>query len=185
MTKTYLDNVETIYLALGSNLGERVSIIHSALSKIEEYIGKINSLSTLYYSKPMGFESLNEFVNCVCEISTHLDIYKVLNITQKIEKEVGRVDKSLGGIYKDRMIDIDLIMAGDLVINSPKLTIPHPHFHQRDFVLVPLCEIAPKMIHPLFGKSIHQLKEELEENNFLRPINKRYFPPFNILFYHL
>lgn len=151
----------SIFLALGSNLGNKEQNILVALDKIEEQIGKIISLSALYITSPVGFNSPNQFVNCVCEVTFHSDIMSLFSKTQEIEREMGRSTKSVAGYYSDRIIDIDLILAGDLVLNTPTLTIPHPAFHTRDFVLTPLCEIAPDRIHPILGKSIRQLKEEL------------------------
>lgn len=154
-------NEYTVYLALGSNLGDKQKNIEEALDKIEERIGSIISLSAFYLTTPVGFQSENIFVNCVCEVATFMDIYSVFSETQDIEKEIGRTVKSRNGQFSDRVIDIDLIMAGNLVINTPDLIIPHPRFHNRSFVLDPLYEIAPDLIHPLLGKSIRELKEKL------------------------
>lgn len=156
-----MDKEYTVYLSLGSNLGDKQKNIVEALDKIEERIGNITSLSAFYVTIPEGFESHNVFVNCVCEVSTILDIYTLFVITQDIEKESGRTRKSVNGNYADRVLDIDLIMAGDMVINSPELTIPHPRFHTRSFVIDPLNEIAPHVVHPLLGKTVEELRGDL------------------------
>lgn len=156
--------LSSIFLSLGSNLGNKEQNILVALDKIEERIGKIISLSALYITSPVGFISQNNFVNCVCEVVSHLDLMSLFLITQEIEVEMGRSTKSVAGQYSDRIVDIDLILAGDLVLNTTQLTIPHPTFHTREFVLSPLCEIAPDRIHPVLGKSILQLKEDLNRN---------------------
>jgi 2-amino-4-hydroxy-6-hydroxymethyldihydropteridine diphosphokinase len=150
-----------VYLALGSNLGDKQKNIEEALDKIEERIGNITSLSAFHLTAPVGFQSENIFVNCVCEIATTIEIQKLFVITQDIEKEIGRTEKSINGQYVDRRIDIDLILAGDTIIDTPELTIPHPRFHTRSFVLDPLYEIAPDVIHPVLGKSIREIREGL------------------------
>ncbi len=150
----------TIYLALGSNLGDKQKNIEDALDKIEERIGSIVSLSAFHLTVPVGFDSKNIFINCVCEVATTLEIRKVFELTQNIEKEMGRSSKSTNGHYDDRLIDIDLILAENTVIETPELTIPHPRFHTRSFVFGPLMEIAPDIVHPIFGKTIRELWEK-------------------------
>lgn len=150
-----------VYLALGSNLGDKQKNIEEALDKIEERIGNITSLSAFHLTAPVGFQSENIFVNCVCEVATTIEIQRLFAITQDIEKEIGRTEKSINGQYADRKIDIDLILAGDTIIDTPELTIPHPRFHTRSFVVEPLYEIAPDVIHRVLGKSIREIREGL------------------------
>lgn len=150
-----------VYLALGSNLGDKQKNIEEALDKIEERIGNITSLSAFHLTAPVGFQSENIFVNCVCEVATTIEIQRLFAITQDIEKEIGRTEKSINGQYADRKIDIDLILAGDTIIDTPELTIPHPRFYTRSFVVEPLYEIAPDVIHPVLGKSIREIREGL------------------------
>lgn len=149
--------LQQIYLGLGSNLGDKVKNIEAAYNKIEERIGKITSRSALYVTEPIGFSSSNSFVNSVCEINTELDVFSLLSETQLIEKEIGRANKSEYGVYKDRLIDIDILIVGSLVIDTPSLIIPHPHMHKRRFVLEPFAEIAPHVVHPLLNKTISEL----------------------------
>ncbi len=125
----------SIILALGSNLGDKRQNIAFALNKIEERIGNITSLSALYDTVPVGFYSTQNFINCVCEVDTNLNVLDLFSITQEIEKEMGRSNKSTNANYSDRIIDIDLIMAGNLILQTERLTIPHPLFHTRDLYL--------------------------------------------------
>lgn len=153
----------SLFLALGSNLGERERNINKAYMNIEEQIGRISSKSAFFYSSPEGFVSENNFVNSVCEVRTVLDIFKVFSVIQKIEYQLGRTVKSTDNVYNDRVIDIDLIIVGNLIINTEDLIIPHPRLHKRNFVLIPLLEIAPDIIHPVFNKTIRELKYEYDQ----------------------
>jgi 2-amino-4-hydroxy-6-hydroxymethyldihydropteridine diphosphokinase len=154
------NDVFSVFLSLGSNLGDKEKNIKIAYNKIEKQIGEIKSSSAFFYSSPVGFTSDNCFVNSACEVLSEMSIYKLFAITQGIEKEIGRVEKSLRNEYSDRIIDIDIIMAGNMIIDTPELTIPHPRFHEREFVLIPLSEIAPNVVHPILKMSIRELKEE-------------------------
>lgn len=159
------ENGMTVHLSLGSNLGDRRRNIETAYKLMEERVGRLTSSSAFYFSKPVGFESKHDFVNSACEVRSCLDISSIFEAIQGIEKEMGRIRQSDSSGYSDRIIDIDLLLAGDRVINTPRLVIPHPRMHERDFVLLPLNEIAPNVIHPLFQKSIRELVEELSCHN--------------------
>ena len=136
-------NTHTVYLGLGTNLGDKETNLRMAVEDIGKRVGEITSLSAFHASEPWGFESENSFLNAVCCVSTELTPIEVLNITQEIERELGRSKKSVNGIYSDRMIDIDILLYDDLHIQTPELTIPHPLMRERDFVIIPLREIAP------------------------------------------
>ena len=152
-----------LFLGFGSNLGFKKENILNAYSEIEKRIGKIISRSAFYITNPEGFESENYFLNSACEVECKIDIYSAFAETQFIEKQIGRTSKSKNGIYSDRIIDIDILLADDLIIDTPELTIPHPLLHKRRFVLEPLAEIAPDYIHPIFHKTILQLLSELDK----------------------
>ena len=134
-----------LYLSLGSNLGDRDTNIRQALALIDERVGSVYRVSSYIETDPVGFSSPNKFINVVCLVHTMMSPMACLRETQKIEKELGRTQKSInpdGSLtYKDRLIDIDLLTYDQLVLNTPELTLPHPRMHERDFVLIPLREI--------------------------------------------
>ena len=136
-------NTHTVYLGLGTNLGDKETNLRMAVEEIGKRVGEITSLSAFHASEPWGFQSENSFLNAVCSVSTELTPIDVLHITQEIERELGRLKKSVNGIYSDRMIDIDILLYDDFHIQTPELTIPHPLMQERDFVMIPLREIAP------------------------------------------
>lgn len=150
-----------VYFSLGTNLGEKEQNLSQAMRKINERIGETLSLSAFYSTEPWGFQSENSFLNAVCCIQTPLSPHKILATTQAIEQELGRTQKTVNGIYADRIIDIDLLFYDNRIINEPKLILPHPLMTQRIFVMAPLAEIAPDLVHPVLGKTIRELKEEL------------------------
>lgn len=134
------------YLSLGSNIGEREQTLRQALNIMEQQIGTIMRCSSFYYSAPWGYESEHEFCNLCCSVQTELQPRQMLAATQNIERQLGREHKSVNRQYQDRTIDIDIIKAFDgeteIEANSPKLTIPHPLWQEREFVCVPLSEIT-------------------------------------------
>ena len=153
----------SVFLAFGSNLGDKEQNIHAAYRKIVERIGPIVARSAFYMTVPEGFQSDNNFVNSVCEVYTYSDVDRLFAHVKSIEKEIGRDNKSVDGVYQDRLIDIDILMYGNRQINQPDLIVPHPRFHLRNFVLEPFAEISPDTVHPVLGKTIARLKDELSQ----------------------
>ena len=129
------------YLSLGTNLGDKRKNIAEAIKNIGELVGDVVRQSALYETEPWGFRSDNRFVNAAVCVDTQLSPRRLLEVTQRIEREMGRTLKSDGGEYHDRIIDIDILLYGDLHIDEPDLKIPHPLLHERDFVMTPLNEI--------------------------------------------
>lgn len=151
-----------VYVGLGTNLGDKEQNLRDAVQKIEEQIGKVVSLSAFYVTAPWGFTSENSFLNAAACVETESSPLDVLQKTQTIERELGRMKKSINGAYSDRLIDIDLLMYEDLVLSvtSPtgaELNLPHPLMTERDFVMKPLAEIAPELVHPVLGKTMREL----------------------------
>lgn len=141
-----MEKKHQVYLSLGANLGDRATVIQEAIRLIGERVGEVLRCSSLIETEPWGFESENRFINGVILCETTLTPRQLLKITQKIERELGRKKqtsptRSLSRLYKDRPIDIDILLYDDLVVDEPDLKIPHPLMHQRDFVMIPLNEI--------------------------------------------
>lgn len=146
-----------VYLGLGTNLGDKEANLHAAVRKINERIGEVTSLSAFYVTAPWGFSSENSFLNAACCVESELPPLELLRETQAIERELGRMKKSVGGEYSDRPMDIDLLLYGDLILHMPELEIPHPLMTERRFVMEPLVEIAPDVVHPVLGKRLGEL----------------------------
>lgn len=148
-----------VYIGLGTNIGDKKKNITDATIIIGAVMGDIRQLSSLYETEPWGFESPNSFLNAVILIQTDLDPEKCLQIAKAIEREMGRVHTKEG--YEDRIIDVDILFYDNITYQSQDLTIPHPLIPKRDFVLKPMAEIAPEFVHPLLGKTMKELLNEL------------------------
>lgn len=135
------NNLHTVYLSLGSNIGNRRQFIKDAIGLIDERVGKVIRQSSLIETGPWGFTSPNRFINACVACKTRLSPHEILVTTQEIEKKMGRREKSNNGEYHDRTIDIDILLYDDVAIREPGLTIPHPRMKEREFVMKPLSEI--------------------------------------------
>ena len=154
-----------VCLSLGSNLGPRETYLRKALQALDKELGSLVKCSSFYETLPWGFSSDSLFLNAAACYDTLLSPEEVLAVTQQIEKSLGRKEKSRQGQYADRCIDIDILLYDDRVMQTPDMILPHPHIAERMFVLEPLAEIMPHMLHPQLRKTILQLKEELAERS--------------------
>ena len=146
------------YLGLGTNLGDKEANLRTAVRLLEERVGEVASLSAFHTTEPWGFESANAFLNAAAEVRTSLSPLEMLERTQEIERLMGRRHKSVGGVYADRVIDIDLLLCfaedGTPVrVDTEKLTLPHPLMRQREFVMKPLREIIDPSLFSTSGTS--------------------------------
>jgi 2-amino-4-hydroxy-6-hydroxymethyldihydropteridine diphosphokinase len=146
-----------IYLHTGSNLGNREKNLFSACQEIEEKIGKISQQSSLYETEAWGVENQPAYFNQALEVETQLSPLEVLNTIGVIEKKLGRIRTIR---WSSRIIDIDILFYGDSILNTHNLTIPHPRIPDRNFVLIPMKEIAPNLVHPVLKKDILTLLSE-------------------------
>ena len=149
------------YIGLGTNIGNKRRNLITAAALLAERAGDVLSISSFYDTEPWGFESDNTFLNAALLLETELEPLQLLSLTQEIEKEMGRTQKS-DGAYHDRIIDLDILLYDLCVINEAALVVPHPLMHKRQFVMEPLAEIAPMLVHPILNKTMLELAEEID-----------------------
>ena len=133
-------------------MGDRAENLTRAVALISEQVGTVLACSSFMETAPWGFTSDNHFLNAVLAVDTALSPLELLRVTQSIERELGRLHKTIDGNYSDRIIDIDILLYEDLTIVSEELSIPHPYILMRDFVYLPLEEIAPEVLRNLRAK---------------------------------
>lgn len=152
--------MNTVYLQLGSNLGEREKIISVSVLSISQSVGLVNASSQIYESTPWRVDGQDNYLNQILEVRTSLSARGVLESTRKIENDLGRVRIEKWG---ERLIDIDIIFFNNDIIETADLCIPHKHMHERNFVLIPLNEIAPMLIHPKYNKTVSELLNQSKD----------------------
>lgn len=162
----------SVYFSLGSNLGDRYSNLLDCVSLIESNVGEIKSLSSIYKNSAQGFIG-DYFYNCCVKVLTSYKPLELIEIILSIEKKMGRKTRNTKK-YESRKIDIDIILYDDLIIEEKNLTIPHPRYNQRSFVLVPLLEIDDKLIDPISKTNIKEILAKINSKEIIDKIKFSY-----------
>jgi 2-amino-4-hydroxy-6-hydroxymethyldihydropteridine diphosphokinase len=155
-----MQSEKPVYLLLGSNLGDRLRVMHAASDMLEKTVGKITAMSSVYETAPWGVLEQPSFLNQVLELHTTLTPEEILRLVLEIEHELGRVRYERWGA---RVIDIDILFFSSEVLDTARLTVPHPRLHERRFTMIPLVEIIPFFMHPVLKKSLSELLTECED----------------------
>ncbi len=151
----------TVFLALGSNMGNRLANLKAAVNNLTPQMA-VKNKSSVYETPPWGFTEQAPFLNQVVVVNTYLTPQALLGHLKRLEVALGRVANFQNG---PRLIDIDILFFDDLALDTPPLVIPHPRLHERAFVLVPLAEVAPDLVHLVLGKPIHELLDDLDRSD--------------------
>lgn len=158
-----------VFIGFGSNLGDKLANIKRAITCINNELGQVVHHSSFYQSEPWGFTSSELFINGVLELQTNFSAEELLLGLKKIERNIGRQEKTLE-FYTDRLIDLDILYYGESLININDLEIPHPRIYDRRFVLEPMVEIAPNFIDIKLGQSVKQLLNTCSDESILKKI---------------
>ena len=165
-------NESVVYFSIGSNLGDRYSNISKCISLIEKKIGNVISISSLYKNLAQGFVG-DYFYNCCIKVKSSNNPLKILNFISSIESEMGRENRN-SEEYQSRIIDIDIILFDDLIFEDQNLKIPHPRFHERNFVLLPLLEINNELIDPKSKVKIKSYLMKIKSDDSIEKISFNY-----------
>jgi 2-amino-4-hydroxy-6-hydroxymethyldihydropteridine diphosphokinase len=160
--------MNTAVILLGSNKGDMLLNLENAKKHVSDAAGKIFEVSSIYRTDPWGNKDQADFLNQIIVVSTTLNARELIKTLLEIEAQMGRERKVK---WEPRLIDLDIIYFNDDIIQEPNLTIPHKHLHERRFVLQPLAEILPDMVHPVFGKNNKELLEALTDGLNVQPID--------------
>ena len=152
-----ISKMETAYVLFGSNLGDKEALLAQACLLINNRCGQIRDLSATFESEPWGFEAEEWFLNQVIVLETELPPEGLLDALLQIEKEMGRVRNPEVKGYSSRTVDLDILYFGSRVIHTNRLTVPHPRLHLRRFALMPMCDVAPLLVHPVLRQTQTEL----------------------------
>jgi 2-amino-4-hydroxy-6-hydroxymethyldihydropteridine diphosphokinase len=165
--------MKTAYIGIGSNLGDPEKNFFEAVDRIGRIPScKVTRVSRMYRTEPVGVNGQEWYLNCVAEISSGISAKRLMERLLAIEKDMGRVRE--GGRWQARIIDLDILMFGMELIHEDNLTVPHPLMHRRRFVIVPMVDLAPDLIHPSLGKSMSELLQEIPgDGQEVKPLGER------------
>ena len=158
-------DMNIVFLQLGSNLGDRELLLYDAITAIENRVGDVVEFSKVYESAPWRVEGQENYLNQILKVRTTLSAEEGLSIVLDIEKQLGRIQLEKWG---ERLIDIDIILYNNSIIETPELCVPHKHLHERMFVLTPLHNIAPEMVHPKYNKTIDELLKICKDTELVK-----------------
>ena len=155
--------VHTAYIGAGSNIGDKLLNCKNGISALTNTQNAVEKAwSRFYKTDPVDYKNQDWFINVVVKVETTLAPFELIKILKSIERDAGRVDGSIR--FGPRVLDLDIILYDDLVTNSSELIVPHPRMHKRRFVLRPICDIDPTIVHPVLKKEMQALLDVLDEN---------------------
>jgi 2-amino-4-hydroxy-6-hydroxymethyldihydropteridine diphosphokinase len=152
----------TAYISVGSNLGDKLENCRRGIRRLERDEVRLKAESRIYQTEPVDYLDQDWFINIVVKIETLLDPFRLLRLLQSIQRKAGRVQDSIR--FGPRVLDLDIIFYDEVVIHSAQLVIPHPRMHKRRFVLQPLCDIDPAIMHPVLKTDVRTLQNRLDDN---------------------
>lgn len=159
----------TVFISIGSNLGQRFAMLQHAIQSVNEHIGTIVAQSSVFETEPWGFQAAHPFLNQVIAVKTSLPAHEVMRLLLTIEAAAGRKRDAQAAGYQSRTLDLDILYFDEQIIHEESLIIPHPRLHMRKFVLLPLCEIAPEFMHPVLKQSNRSLLANLSDETAVVP----------------